>query len=84
MMEAFGSDSYPYPLLPTDAQINGPKGSLMNLNAPASLSGIGRLARTAVRLDTVTAADTLLSEVRIVCLPRTHHRLDQPVQLTDS
>ena len=79
MMEAFGSDSYPFPLLPTDEQINGPKGSLMNLNAPASLSNIGRLARTAVRLDTLQAADTLLSEVRIVCLPRTHRRLNHPV-----
>lgn len=84
MMEAFGSDDYPYPLLPTDRQINGPKGNLMNLNAPASLIGIGRLARTAVRLDTAQAADTLLSEIRIVCLPPTHHCLKQPVCLTDS
>ena len=75
MMEAFGSDNYPYPLLPTDQQINGPKGNLMNLNAPADLAGIGRLARSAVQQDSQQAADTLLSEVRIVCLPRTHYRL---------
>ncbi|KAK3168025.1 hypothetical protein OEA41_004471 [Lepraria neglecta] len=66
MMEAFGSDDYPYPLLPTDQQINGPKGNLMNLNAPADLGGIGRLARTAVQQDTPQAADTLLSEVRVI------------------
>ena len=70
MMEAFGSTNWPDPLLPTDEQINGPKGNLMNLNAPANLGGIGRLARAAVREDTITAADNVLSEVRIVC-----HRL---------
>ena len=68
MMEAFGSDDYPDPLLATDQQINGPKGNLMNLNAPANLAGIGRLARTAVAQDTPQAADNLLSEIRVVRL----------------
>lgn len=38
----------------------------MNLNAPADLGGIGRLARTAVAQDTPQALDALLSEVGVV------------------
>ena len=82
-MESFGSNDWPYPFLPTDQQINGPKGSLMNLNAPASLSGIGRLARIAVNQDTPAAADALLSEVRIVRSSRIERRLRRVVHFTD-
>lgn len=70
MTEAFGSDHYLYPFLPTDVQINGPKGKIMNLNAPVDIRNIGTMARNAVRLDTQRAADDLLSEVRLVCSRR--------------
>lgn len=68
LMEAFGSNNYPYPLMPVDKQINGPKGKLMNLEAPVDLRTITRLANMAVQLDTPEAADALLSEMRIVCV----------------
>ena len=82
-MESFGSNDWPYPFLPTDQQINGPKGNLMNMNAPASLNGIGRLARTAVNQDTPAAADALLSEVRVVRFSRIRRCLSKFVHPTD-
>lgn len=65
-MGAFGSVDWPEPLIPTDSQINGPKGALWGLNDPISLDTIGRQARAAVRADTPATANSLLQSVRIV------------------
>jgi chitinase len=67
-MEAFGSVDWPEPLMPTDQQINGPKGKLWGLNDPIARGTIQTQARDAVRADTQAAADTLLQSVRIVSL----------------
>ncbi|KAG9571281.1 glycoside hydrolase family 18 protein, partial [Aureobasidium melanogenum] len=64
-MGAFGSVDWPEPLIPTDSQINGPKGALWGLNDPISLDTIGRQARAAVRADTPATANSLLQSVRI-------------------
>ena len=67
-MGAFGSVDWPEPLIPTDQQINGPKGQLWSLNDPISLDTINRNARAAVNADTVQTQDALLQSVRIVSL----------------
>ncbi|KAK3679996.1 hypothetical protein LTR78_000373 [Recurvomyces mirabilis] len=64
-MGAFGSVDWPEPLIPTDQQINGPKGQLWSLHDPISLDAINRNARAAVNADTVQTQDALLQSVRI-------------------
>lgn len=69
LMGAFGSTGWPEPLIPTDKQINGPKGKLWKLNDPIGIEtrgGISNLARDAFRLDTLPAAELLLQAVRTV------------------
>ena len=65
-MEAFGSTDWPEPLMPIDQQINGPKGNLMNLQAPIGLNTIRDLARRAAASG--NQQDNLLQAVRIVSL----------------
>jgi hypothetical protein len=65
-MGAFGSVDWPEPLIPCDAQINGPKGQLWLLNDPIGIPTITTRARDAVRSDTVADANRLLQAVRIV------------------
>lgn len=69
LMEAFGSDGWPQPLMPTDQQINGPKGNLMNLQAPIGLDVIAGLATRAAASGNQQDTDDLLQSVRIVSLP---------------
>lgn len=68
IMETLGSIDNPWPLVPTDSAINGAKGLIMDLRAPISINSILDAARDAVRSDTRTDADALLSQVRIVCV----------------
>lgn len=67
-MGAFGSKAWPEPLIPTDKQINGPKGKLWRLDDPIAIPEITRQAQDAVRADTPATADALLQSVRIVSL----------------
>lgn len=66
VMECFGSYDYPDPLIATDKQVNGAKGSIMRLRRPAAPSRIQTLARTAVHEDSQGAVDELLSAIRVV------------------
>ena len=68
-MEGFGSKNWPEPLIPTDQQINGPKGKLWSLEDPIAINNIQAQATRAVRTDTQQDADALLQSVRIVSLP---------------
>ena len=68
-MEGFGSVDWPEPLIPTDQQVNGPKGALWSLNDPIEDIEIGSLGERAVRTDNPQDADALLQSVRIVSLP---------------
>jgi hypothetical protein len=71
LMEAFGSTDWPEPLMPTDQQINGPKGNLMNLQAPIAYQEITRLATQAAASGNAQDTNNLLQSVRIVSLPST-------------
>lgn len=70
LMEAFGSYDWPYPFVPTDAEINGAKGKPMARRAPTSVDVVTALADDAVRDDTQADADVLLSSIRIVSQAR--------------
>ncbi|KAF9249765.1 CAZyme family GH18 [Penicillium roqueforti] len=66
IMEAFGSTFNPYPLLATDAGINGAKGKLMGLKAPFSIKNIEKLAKAAVKADTDEAVQEVLTALQSV------------------
>ncbi|KAI7261488.1 glycoside hydrolase family 18 protein, partial [Hortaea werneckii] len=65
IMECFGSNFWPEPLLPTEASINAAKGRLMNFQAATGIDTIMELAKAAVLADTPAAADKLLQAVRV-------------------
>ena len=66
IMEAFGSTQNPYPLLATDAGINGAKGKLMGLKVPFSIENIEKLAKAAVKADTDEAVQEVLTALQSV------------------
>jgi chitinase len=64
VMESLGSYDYPDPFVPTDKQVNGAKGAIMQLHQPATPNRVSRLAEEAVRLDSQGHLDDLLSAIR--------------------
>ncbi|GKZ21587.1 hypothetical protein AbraCBS73388_007488 [Aspergillus brasiliensis] len=64
-MEAFGSDTYPYPFIGVGRDINGAKGRIMKGSVPCALTRIDTMATTAVESDSQDDVDTLLQSIRV-------------------
>ncbi|CAG8272243.1 unnamed protein product [Penicillium salamii] len=66
IMQAFGSIYNPYPLLATNALINGAKGKLIGLKLPWSEKKIENLAKVAIKADTNEAIQKVLIIIQSV------------------